>query len=137
MATPRTPDFGRQVEHVIGPYAHAQPTANTDQTDKLFVIPAGKKFRVDKVDYVNPTGLAAGAGGYIINIMKGATSMAKWSTVTGQEGTIAADTFVALTLSATDADRVAAGGDEIRLFLDASGTATLPPGRVTIHGRYV
>lgn len=118
-------------------FDHVQVTADT--TIKLFKVPDGKSLRIDGVDYVNPTGLAADASNHFnLKILKGAsTVMANWSTETGQQGEIAADTFVAMTLSATDANLVAAGADVISLFLDETGTQTLPAGRVVIRGRYV
>jgi hypothetical protein len=124
--------LGALVEQITLTYDHAQVTADT--TVKLYKVPAGKKLRVVGVDYINPTGLAEDAANYFnIKVLKDATVMASWSTETGQQGTIAADTFVALANSATDADLVAAAAAIIALFLDETGTATLPAGRVAIR----
>jgi hypothetical protein len=118
-------------------YEHGQLT--DDLTVKLFKVPTGRKYRLDRAIYVNPTGLAADAENYF-NIkvrVKSTTIAANWSTETGTQGTIGADTFVTLALSATDANLVASGGDEVSAFFDETGTATLPPGRIILEGRYV
>jgi len=110
---------------------------DADRTDKLWKVP--RAFRLERVSYVNPTGLANHAANFfVLKLTKGATVAASWSTETGEEGTLTADTFVDFTLSATDADLVFAADDEMKLFLDeAAGTATLPAGRITIEGFYL
>ena len=118
-------------------FDHALAAASI--TKKLFT--AQKKMRVDKVEYVNPTGLAVHATLFWeIALKKGSTVMAQWSTdsdVAGQ-GTLGADTIVNPVLSATDADRVAAVDDVISLALTETGAAAdLPAGRIVVHGRYV
>lgn len=130
------PSDPRRASEVVLTLEHAQVTADT--TAKFFKVPAGKKLRIDAVDYINPTGLTNDAANYFaLQIRKGSTVMASWSTLTGAEGAIAADTFVALTLSATDANRVADAGDVLNYNLDETGTQTLPAGRFVIRGRYV
>lgn len=47
--------------------------------------------------------------------------------------TLAADTFVALTLSATDANLVLAAGDDLLFVATEGGTATLPAGRMVVE----
>jgi hypothetical protein len=127
------PEISNVDERVIIPYDHIQVTADT--TIKLFTVPAGKKLRLLKAEYVNPTGLAQDATNYFtIKVLKGATVMASWSTLTGAQGTIAADTFVDLVNSATDADLVADAAAVISLFLDETAAATLPAGRIVLHG---
>lgn len=114
-------------------YEHAQATV--DATHKLDKVPAGFKFRLLSVDYINPTGLAQDAANYFnIKVLADAVVMANWSTLTGAQGTIAANTFVALVNSGTDADLVAAAGAIIALFLDETGDTTLPAGRIVIRG---
>ena len=121
-------------ERVLLPYDHAQATA--DVTTKLWAVPSGRSFRLDRVWYNNPTGLAADAANYFnVIVQKGSITMANWSTETGQEGALSADTPVELAKSATDADLVADGGDVISLKLDETGTQTLPAGRLVIEGR--
>jgi len=118
------------------PFDHAA-AADADRTDKLWKLP--RAFRVERVLYVNPTGLVEHAANFfVIKLTKGATVVASWSTETGQEGTLTADTFVELTLSSTDANLVFAAGDEMKLFLDeAAGVATLPAGRLVVEGFYL
>lgn len=123
-------------ELVVLSYDHAALTADTPV--KLLKVPAGKKFRLDKAEYINPTGLAQDAANYFaIEVKKDATVMASWSTLTGAQGTIAADTFVDLVKSGTDANLVAAAGAIISVNFDETGVQTLPAGRIVVHGRYV
>jgi len=116
--------------------------ANVDGTGataatKLFT--AQKKMRIDKVEYINPTGLAGHAANYWdIGIKKGATIMAEWSTDSAAEGTLTADAVNDMTLSSTDANLVAAAGDVISFYATkVASAANLPAGRVVIHARYL
>lgn len=124
-------------ELVIMPYDHAEGSATF--ADKLFT--AQKAMRIDKVEYVNPTGLAGHADNYWeIAVKKGTTVMFQWSTdsdVSGQ-GTLTANAIVNLVASSTDANLVAAAADVISLSCTkAASAANLPPGRLIIHGRYL
>lgn len=110
-------------------YEHAEAAA--DASHKLFRAKEG--MRITAVDYVNPTGLAQDAANYFnIKLKKGSTVIANWSTLTGAQGSIAANTFVALVLAAAAARDVAAG-EELVLELDETGDATLPLGRISVH----
>lgn len=122
-------------ELVIQPFDHALASATF--ADKLFT--AQKKMRVDKVEYINPTGYVEDAANYyVIGLKKGATVMYQWSCETGEEGTIAADTFVDMTASTTDTDLVADADDEIIFFgTKVNAGVDLPAGRLVIHGRYL
>jgi hypothetical protein len=132
MAARRPNDFYQ--DRLVLPYDHVQLTADT--TIKLWKVP--RRFRIDRVMYINQTGLAQDATNFFaIKLMNGATVMASWSTETGQQGTLTADTFVQLVNSGTDANLVAAADDVLSVQFDESGTATLPAGRLVIEGRYV
>lgn len=121
-------------ERITIPFDHVSVTA--DLTVKLWDIPTGRKFRLERVLYNNVTGLAQdGTNFFDIQILKGATVMANHSTETGQEGTLTADTPVELVLSSTDANLVADAADVISLFLEEGGTATLPAGVFVLEGR--
>lgn len=138
MAIPRTPDEGRQQPLSIS-WSHAVAT-DADRTDKFWKCPAGKKFRVDLVQYVNVTGLAEHAANFaVLTVQKGTTAIASYSTDSAGAGDngIPADTFIDFTLTATDANRVLAAGDVLSLKIDESGTTTVPAGTVIVHGRYV
>lgn len=92
---------------------------------------------LEVVDYVNPTGLVQDPTNYFdIELKNGATSMCKWTTLTGAQGTIAADTYVTIPLNAALANYTFAAGDVISLVLTLHGTQTLPAGRITFHARY-
>ena len=115
---------------------HGSTTA--DATDKFWIVPAGRSFRVDSAKYINPTGLARDDSNFFeVAVKKGSTTMASLNTgpVAGAGAAIAADTFTALTLSATEANQVAAADDVLSLVLDETGTATLPAGRIVVEGR--
>ncbi len=112
---------------------------NATYTKQLMT--AQRAMRIDKVEYVNVTGLAGHATLYWeIALKKGTTVMAQWSTdsdVVGQ-GTITADTLINLVLSGTDSALVTASGDVLKLVLTKVSTAAnLPAGRIVVHGRYV
>ena len=123
-------------ERVVLDAEHVEVTADT--TNKLWKLT--RDLRVDAVRYINPTGLVADATHFFeLKLIQGAsTVIASWSTETGEEGTIAADTFVDFTMGAA-ADQVIPAGTVISLFLDedAGATATLPAGRIQIEGRYL
>ena len=118
------------------PYEHAGAVSAT-VVHKLRT--ARRPVRIDRVEYVNPTGFAADPANYwTLELRKGATVIASYSTQTAAQGAITANTFVTFVLSATDANRVAVEGDELSLALVKSGTAgNLPLGRMCAHGRYV
>ena len=106
-------------------------------TDKVWKAKA-RYFRVDRVFLNLPAGMAAHASNYIVvKVLKGATVMASWSTLTGADGTITADTPVDLTLSATDANRVLADADIMSVSVAVTGSPTVPKGRIVIEGRYL
>lgn len=122
----------------LAPVAYDHVAVTADTTVKLFTVPAGKRFRLLRAEYINPTGLAQDATNYFtVKVLAGATVMASWSTLTGAQGTIAADTFVDLVNSATDSELIAAAAAVIALFLDETGTASLPAGRIVLHGYYL
>lgn len=115
--------------------------ATTGATATIQLMTAQRAMRIEKVEYVNPTGLAGHASNYWeIALKKGSTVMAQWSTdsdVVGQ-GTITADTLINPVLSSTEADLVAAAGDVLKLALTkVASAANLPAGRIVVHGRYV
>ncbi len=117
-------------------FDHAQVTADT--ASKEFKTHPKRKFKIIAVEYVNPTGLATDASNYFaVQLKAGSTVLASWSTLTGAEGTIAADTFVSLTLNTTPANLVLAGGTVLTLNLDETGTATLPAGKMVVHAEYL
>lgn len=115
-------------------FDHAQVTADT--TIKLWS--PDRKFRIDRVWYNNPTGLAKDATNFFdVQILNAALLAFNWSTETGEEEDLAADTPVDLVVSATDANTVVPADTAISLKLAEGGTATLPAGRVVFEGRYV
>lgn len=126
-------------ESVVLSFDHADLTSDT--TSKFFKVPAGRKLRVTKVEYINPTGLAEHASNFFaLSLKNGSTVMAgplsTDSAGSGDNG-IVADTFTELTLSATEANRIASAGDVLSFLADETGTATLPAGRLVVHATYV
>lgn len=132
----RIPDT-KYEERMVMSFDHAALTATT--TSKLWKCPAGRSFVVERVSYINPTGLAGdGTNAFAGEVKNGSTVMATlFNTDTGDAGgaSLAADTFVEGTLSATAANQWLAAGDVISLVLTEDGTATLPAGRLVIEGR--
>lgn len=116
------------------PFSHAQVTADT--LAQLIKAPADRFLVLERVDYVNPTGLAAHATNFFNLKMQSAGPVvhANWSTEDTAEGALVAGTYVAFTLGANP---VVPPGGVLSLNLDEDGTATLPAGNGTIHGYYV
>ena len=101
---------------------------------KLYTVPAGRKLRVTRVFYNNPTGLAGNAGNfYTIQVLNAALQAFSWSTSTAAQGTLTADTPVELVKNATDANAVLPAGTVLSYAQTLTGAATLPAGRVVIE----
>lgn len=116
-------------------YDHGQLTG--DAAVKLYKVPAGRALRLDRVTYVNPTGLAASAtDSFVLEVKNDAEVAASvFDTDSANGDDLAADTFVEATLSATDANRVFQAGDEVLAVFTETGTATLPAGHLVLEGR--
>lgn len=113
-------------------------SVSADATTKEYKTRSDRFFVVDKVQYVNATGLAADASNtFNIKLLGGSTVLANWDTTTGQQGAITADTFIDMVLNSTAANLCLAPDTVVSLFLDKTGTQTLPAGKVVIHGHYV
>jgi hypothetical protein len=115
-------------------YAHAALTATT--TDKFFRVP--RKARLERVTYFNKTGLAADASNYFaVQVKNGSTVCASWSTQTGAQGALTADTPSTVPLSATAANLIFAAGDVVSFAAVEAGTATLPAGHIVAELLYL
>lgn len=126
---------------------HAQVTGDT--TVKLYQVPAGRKLRITRVLYLNVTGLAEDTTNvFAITIVKGDTpvEIALWSTdsdLSATDAGIPANEFLEIPITAAaDADAVIDGDgvdglNELSLFLNEGGMATLPTGFVRVEGYWV
>ena len=94
---------------------------------------------LEKAMLVDPIGLATDDTNYfVITVQNGATVMATWSTkTTGGQGSLPANTFTAMVLSAVSGALDALPGAVLSLVLTLHGTQTLPPGRLELHARYL
>lgn len=134
MSEPKRPS--REQTELVLTKEQAQITATT--TLYLWKNDSGQKVRIDKVKYINPTGLAADAANtFLLQLKQGSVVIAEWDTTTGQEGTIAAATYVDLVMSATDADKIVENGEALTLVLTETGTATLPAGTFQVTARFI
>ena len=107
----------------------------------------GRSLRIERVTYINPTGLAENASAHAdIRVIKGASTLiANWSTDSDLPGTntIPANTPMEIPItSVADADEVIVGGegsgaDTLSVFFDMTGTVTLPAGKLVIEGHFV
>lgn len=129
-------------ERVVLSFDHPSVTEDTEW--QVFKVPAGRKLKVDAVDYINPTGLAEDAThAFALSLMNGAVVVAgPFSTDSdgaAADDSLPADEWISLDLSATAANLVAEAGDVLSFLADegAGATATLPAGRVVVHARYV
>jgi hypothetical protein len=98
-----------------------------------------RPFRIDRVRYVNPTGLAEDAANYFkIQVLNEALVAFEWSTETGQEGTLTGGTWVIVPAGAGGAAAASFVKDEELDFnFDETGTATLPAGTIVLECSYL
>jgi hypothetical protein len=112
---------------------------NDDFQERVVIPFDHPQVRLVRATYINPTGLAEHADNHFaLSVKNGSTVMAgPYSTDAdgvAVDDSLAADTFVDLTLSSTASELVAVAGDVISCLADEGGTATLPPGRFVIEG---
>lgn len=114
---------------------HASVTQTT--TIKVYKVPAGRTFRLDRASYINVTGLAAdGTNAFAGTVQNAATVAATlFNTDSGDAdgAALAADTFVEGVVVAAAA--VFAAGDIVSLVLTEDAAATLPAGTLVLEGR--
>lgn len=112
------------------PYDHAAISATTSV--KLWST-KDRPHKVQRVFYNNPTGFAQDPSAYwTVSITDGTTTLASWSTQTGTNGTLTADTPVDLVLVASTG--LAASKNLVVTFTKTGAPANLPAGRlVTSH----
>lgn len=114
------------------------PAVTSDTTTKEFKTRTDRSFRIDRVELYNATGLLADASNFFnIKLKNGSTVLANWSTDAAAQGTLTADTFLAMVLNATESNLILAPGTTLSLELDETGTASLPAGFLIVHGRYL
>jgi hypothetical protein len=134
---PRNPEL--EQEFFLLPFEHAAVTATT--TVKVFKVPTGKTFVLDRVSYINETGLAEDAANNFAGAIKNAATTAATLFNTDSDldpdtgASLAANTWVEGSLVSTA--RTFAAGEEISLVLTETGAATLPAGRGFVEGRYI
>lgn len=116
-------------------YEHGTISATTVVKLRTIKTPT----RVVFTEYDNVAGFATDATDYwTVQLRKGATVIASWSTLTGAQGSLPADTFVNLVPSSTDADSVCAAGDVLSLaFVKTGSPANLTLGRINANVRTV
>ncbi len=120
-------------------YDHAALTGTT--TVKLYKVPTGRTLRVDRVSYINPTGLVEDTANNFAGAVKNGSTVVASLFNTDSDldpdtgASLAADTFVEGTLSATDSERVLVAADILSVVFTETGTATLPIGHLVIEGR--
>lgn len=113
------------------PYSHGAIAAS--ESIKLGAL-WDRVLRLDHVWYNNPTGFAADAANYwTIELTDGTNVLASWSTQTGAEGTLTADTPVAIPLSATHTD-LDEGLVLTLVFTKTGVPANLPAGQLLADG---
>ena len=100
------------------------------------ILSALYNFVITSVEYYNETGLAVStSNSWSLQVLNAADEAADWGTETGEEGTIAADTPVALTL--TSAKLTVAAGAAVTVKGTLTGSKTLPAGNFVIRGYLV
>ncbi len=128
-------DFTGQDEAFTEFQLHYDNASLTADLTVVLDAPA-RRFRVDRARHYNATGLVADATNFMdIRVLIGTDLAANYSTETGQEGTIAAAGFPALT-NGTLALRTGAADEVISLFFEEGGAVTFPVGRTVIDCSY-
>ncbi len=124
-------------ERIVLSVQHMAAT-DADAISLAYVVPSGRTFRLESAWYYSQAGIAENATNATeLSVKKGSTIMASWNTDSDgaePDNAIVADTPKALTLSATAANLVAAGGDVIRCTSDESGTFNPTFGSFVIEG---
>lgn len=123
-------------ERVTLQYDFAQ-SADADISARLYEVPAGRKFTMERA-YVNlPAGLAEHSSNWCdFQIKNAAVVVANWSTDADLAGTnsIVANTPKVLTPNADPATKTFAGGEFVDFLANEDGTTTIPAGRVVVEG---
>jgi len=136
MSETRRPNDFLQ-EHFSLDCDHASTAASlTVKAAKL-----GRAFRIDRVTYINPTGLAEDTANNFKGELKiGSTLVSQLFYTDSDEAgpnSLTADTFITGTLSAVAGALNGAAEDTISLVLTKFGTQTLPAGKLRVEGRYL
>lgn len=112
-------------------------SADADISARLYEVPAGRTFVMERA-YVNlPAGLAENAANWVdFQIKNAAVVVANWSTDLDLAGTntIAANTPKTLTPNADPATKAFAAGEFVDFLANEDGTTTIPAGRVVVEG---
>lgn len=132
MSVPKRPS--REQTVFTKTQTHPAVTA-TAAAVKFWKNKTGRQLKVTSVQYLNVTGLAQDpSNSFKISLNQASVEVAKWSTTTGQEGTVTADTHMNMTLSATPADLIIEPDEVLSVVLTETGTASLPAGQLEVTG---
>lgn len=137
MAYPPRPEELYQ-ERLHIPFSHAALTASL--TKKAYLVPVGRTLILDRIVYINPTGLAGDiTNTFKLEVKNGATLMSLvFNTDTDDApagATLAADAFLEMNTDVEVPSRKAGEGDTISLVFTEEGAATLPEGYGYLEGR--
>lgn len=121
-------------------FDHAALTATL--AAKRYKVPAGKTLRIERILYVNPTGLAAdNTNTFRLEIFNGANLVSLVFNTDGNDvpagAALAANTYIDQAPTGVAANQVFAGGDTVTATFTLEGTQTLPAGTLILEGRLV
>lgn len=121
-------------------YPYSQAAMAAGGTVKLYKVPTGRTLRLDRVSYINPTGLTGdNTNAMMAEIKNGSTQACLIFNTDTNDATpgvsLAVNTFVEGTLSATDSARVFQAGDIVSFVVTEDGDTTLPAGQLVLEGR--
>jgi len=116
-------------------YPYAVPSETADAT-LIFYAVKGRAIHLERVSLSSYAGQAADASNFVnFKLVKnGTTVIASWSTQTGHEGALTANTPVELTYSTNAADLHLKDGDTLGVFVDTTGTITVAAVQITAEG---
>ncbi len=114
-------------------FAVTFPIASTAATRAFKTLKARKRTRVERVDYINDTGLAVDAANYFAVAVKNGSKVINTlaNTHSTDGAAITANTIYNGT-DGTEADRTLEAGDVATFEATKTGTATLPAGTLVL-----
>lgn len=132
------PPVKRQIVPVSFAREHGALTATT--AIKLFAVPPGRKFRLDRAVYLNPAGLALDATNAFRGELKRGSTLVAPLFNTDADDVPAGAALVANTpidAAIVPAAAVLTAAETLDLVFTEDGTATLPAGSIYIQGRLI
>lgn len=116
-------------------FAISRAHGAVSQTTTLGVFTARRRCKIVRVEYENPTGLAAdNTNAFVGTLVKGSgnTLVASLFSTDGDAGGVSLTATPVIGTLASGTAPVVAAGERVKLVLTEAGTATLPEGNLVV-----